>query len=88
MKLLFLRMSATERSYTQNFFKVRYIIIQAIRSRKSIKNLQLPMKKYSMSVRLLTVKNNSHEEMRTSHAQLLEKGCQHGDEDSKNKILS
>ena len=26
--------------------------------------------------------------MRTSHAQLLEKGFQHGEEDSKNKILS
>ena len=29
--------SATERSYTQNFFKVRYIIIQAILSGKSMK---------------------------------------------------
>ena len=28
------------------------------------------MKKYSMSVRPLTVKNNSHADMRTSHAQL------------------
>ena len=26
--------------------------------------------------------------MTTSHTQLLEKGCQHGEEDSKNKILS
>ena len=33
-------------------------------------------------------KNNSHVEMRSSHAQLLEKGCQHAEEDSKNKILS
>ena len=33
-------------------------------------------------------KNNSHVDMRTSHAQRLEKGCQHGEEDSKNKILS
>ena len=30
------------------FFK-KYIIIQAILSRKSMKNLQLPMKKYSLS---------------------------------------
>ena len=41
-----------------------------------------------MSIRLLTVKNNSHADMKTSYAQLLEKGYQHGDEDSKNKILS
>ena len=53
-----------------------------------MKNLQLPMKKYSVSVRPLTVKNNSHADMRTSYAQLLEKGFQHGEEDSKNKILS
>ena len=33
-------------------------------------------------------KNNSHAEMRTSHPQLLEKGCHHGEEDSKNIILS
>ena len=46
------------------------------------------MKKYSVSIRLLTVKNNSHADMSTSHAQLLEKGFQHGEEDSKNKILS
>ena len=46
------------------------------------------MKKYSMSVRPLTVKNNSHADMRTSHAQLLGKSCQHGEDDSKNKILS
>ena len=32
-----LRMSTTRRSYTQNFFKVQYIIIQAILSRKSMK---------------------------------------------------
>ena len=33
-------------------------------------------------------KYNSHKDMRTSHAQILEKRCQHGEEDSKNKILS
>ena len=81
-------MSATGRSYAQNFFEVEDIIIQAILSRKSMKNLQLPMKEYSMSIRLLTVKNNSHADMRTFHAQLLEKGCQHGEEDSKNRIFS
>ena len=39
-------------------------------------------------MRLFTVKNNSHADMRTAHAQLLEKGYQHGEEDSKNKILA
>ena len=38
--------------------------------------------------RLLTVKNNNHADMRTSHSQLLEKGWRHGEEDSKIKILS
>ena len=41
-----------------------------------------------MSIRLLTVKNNSYMDMRTSHAQRLEKGCQHEEEVSENKILS
>ena len=41
-----------------------------------------------MSINLLKVKYNSHADVSTSHAQRLEKGCQHGDEDSKNKILS
>ena len=31
---LILRMTATGRSYTQNFFKVQYIIIQAVLRRK------------------------------------------------------
>ena len=39
-------------------------------------------------MRLLTVKNNNHADMRTSHIQLLGKGFQYGEEDSKNKILS
>ena len=34
-------MSATGRSYTQNFFKVQYIIIQAILSRKSTKKIMV-----------------------------------------------
>ena len=46
------------------------------------------MKKYSMSVRPVTVKNNSHVDMRTSRTQLSRKSCQHGEDDSKNKILS
>ena len=31
------------------------------------------MKKYSVSIRLLAIKNNSHTDWRTSHAQLSEK---------------
>ena len=52
------------------------------------KNLQLPMKKHFVFIRFLTVKNNSHADMRSSHKQVLEKGFQHGDEESTNKILS
>ena len=52
MKKVVLRVSATGRSYIQHFFKVQYIIIQAILSRKS-------MKKYSLSIKLLIVKNKS-----------------------------
>ena len=46
------------------------------------------MKKYSVSIRLLTVKNNIHTDLRTSHAQFLGKGSQYGEEDSDNIILS
>ena len=83
-----LRMSATGRSYTQNFFEVQYIIIQAILSRKSTKTFAVTDEKYSVSITLLTIKDDSHADMRISHAQRLEKGCQHREEDSKNKILS
>ena len=81
-------MSATGRSYTQNFFQVQHIIIQAILGQKSMKKFAVTNKKYSVSIKLLTVKNNSFPDMRTSDAQLLEKGVQHGEEDSRNKILS
>ena len=81
-------MSARGRSYTQIFFKIQCTTIQAILSRKSMKKIPLPMKKYSVSVRLLTVKNNSHTNLRTSDAQLSEKGCQYREEDYENKILS
>ena len=73
-------MSATERFYTQIFFKVHHAIIQAILSRESMKKLQLPIKKSSVSVRLLTVKYNSHTDFRTSRAQFRK-------EESGNKIL-
>ena len=54
-------------------------------SRKSMKKFAVTDEKYSVSIRLPTVKNNSHADM---HTQLLEKGFQHGEEDSKSKILS
>ena len=44
--------------------------------------------KYSMSIRLLTVKDDIHMDSRTSHAQFLGKGSQYREEDSENKILS
>ena len=44
------------------------------------------MKKFAVTDE--KVKTNSHADMRTSHAQLLGKGCQHEEEDSKTKIFS
>ena len=41
-----------------------------------------------MSVRLLTIKNNNHTDLRTFYTQLSDKGCQYIDEDYKNKTLS
>ena len=82
-------MSATGRSYTQKFLKVQYIIIQAILSRNMMKKFTFMDEnfKYSVSIRLLTVKI-SHTDLRTSRVQLSEKGCQYREEDSENKILS
>ena len=54
------RVSATGRSCTKNFFKVQYIIIQAVLGRKSMKKFAATDEKYSVSARLLTVKYNSH----------------------------
>ena len=53
-----------------------------------MKNFTVTDEKYSLSIRLLSIKNNSHTDLRTSHAQLLEKGCQYKEEDYENKILS
>ena len=39
-----------------------------------------------MSIRLLTVKDNIHTDLRASHAQFLEKGRQYREEDSENKF--
>ena len=75
------------RSYTQNSLNVQYIIIQGILGRKSMKKCAVTDEKCSVYVRLLTLKDNSYADMRTSHAQLLEKGCQHGDKGSNNKTF-
>ena len=59
-------------------FKVQYIIIQAILSRKSMKKFTVSFEKNIPC--LLTVKNNSHTDLRISHAQRLEKGYQYREE--------
>ena len=58
--------------------KLRVIVI--------IYNLRMNTTGRSYTQNFLAVKN-SHADMRTSHAQLLGKGFEHGEEDSKNKIL-
>ena len=87
-----LRMSATGRSYTQNFFKVQYIIIQAILGRKSMKKFIVTNEKiFCVYKRLLMLKDNIHtdlSQLRTSHAQFLGKDSHYREEDSGNKILS
>ena len=55
-------------------------------SRKSMKKIIATDEKYSVSIRLLTVKDNIHTDLRTSHAQFLRKGSQYREEDSENKI--
>ena len=72
--------------YTE-FFEVQYIIIEAILSRKLMKKITVTDEKYSVSIRLLTVKDNSHTDLRTSHAQVLGKSNQYREEDSENKIV-
>ena len=76
-----IKMTATGR-YPLNFFKVKYIIIQAILNRKSMKNIIVndmalfsPVndEKNSVFIRLLTVKDNSGRNLRTSQPQLPEK---------------
>ena len=81
-------MSATGRSYLQNFSKFQYIIIRAILSRKLMKKFTVTDEKYAVSIRLLTIKDTSGTNMRTSHQRLSGKGCQSGEEDSARKILS
>ena len=81
-------MSATGRSYTHNLFKVQFLIIQAILSRKSMKRFAVTDEKIFHVCKAFDLKSNSHADMRTFHAQLFKKGCQHGEDDSNNNILS
>ena len=80
-------MSATGRFYTEFFQSSVYYYSSYTQSKIDEKKFAVTFEKYSVSIRLLTVKNNSHADMRTSHVQLLEKGFQHGEEDSRNIIL-
>ena len=62
-------MSGTGRFYTQNFFKVQKIIIHAILSRKSMKKFAVTDENIFHVYKAFDRKNNSHADMRTSHAQ-------------------
>ena len=46
------------------------------------------MKKYSLSIRLLTVKDDIRTDLRTSHAQFLGKCSQYREEDFENNFFS
>ena len=76
-------MSVTDRSYTHNFFKVKYIIIQTILSRKSIKKFAVTHEKIFHVYKAFDHKSNCHAHMRAFDAQLLERGFQHGEEGKK-----
>ena len=53
----YLRMSETGRSYTQNFLKVQYVVIQAILRRKSMKKFIVTDEKYSDEYSDISMKN-------------------------------
>ena len=55
-----LRMFATGRSYTQIFFKVQYIIIQAILSQKWMKKFTVTDEKIFCDYKAFDCKNTSH----------------------------
>ena len=80
-----LRMSATGKSYTQNLLKVQYIIIQAILGGKLMTKFTVTDEKVFHVCKAFDRKNDSHTDLRTSHAQLLEKGRQYREEDPRNK---
>ena len=70
-------MSATGRSYTQNFWKVQHIIVHAILSQKLMKNFTVTDEKIFRLYKAFDRKNNSHADLRSSHAQFLGKDCQY-----------
>ena len=73
--------------HTDFFLKFSILLFKLYLGENRWKNLQLPMKKYSVSIRLLTITNNSHTDLRTSHAQISGKGCQYKEEDYENKVF-
>ena len=86
--VLDLRMSATGRSYSQNLLKVQYIIIhQAILGGKLMTKFVVADEKVFHVCKAFDRKNDSRTDLRTCHAQLLEKGCQYREEDSRNKKI-
>ena len=59
-------------SYTQNSFKVQYIITQAILSRKLMEKIAVTDEKIFHVYNAFDPKNNGDADMRISHAQLSE----------------
>ena len=78
----------TGRFYTHNFFEVQYIIFQAILGPRLTKKFTVTDEKIFHVYKSLNHKNNSHADLRTFHAQFLEKDCEYKEEDAENKILS
>ena len=64
-------MSATGRSCTQIFLKVQYIISQAILNRKLMKKFTVKTEQIFCVYKASDRKNDSHTDLRTSHAELL-----------------
>ena len=64
------------------------IIIQAVLGRKLMKKFSVIGENIFCFYKAFDRKNDSHTDLRTSQAQLSEKGCQYREEDSENKILS
>ena len=80
-----LRMSSTGR---QNFWNVQHIIIHATFGQKLMKKFTVTNEKIFRVHKAFDHKNNSHADLRASHAQFSGKDCQYREEDSENKILS
>ena len=85
---LIIRISQTEKSYSQNFLKFIKIIIQATLSQKLMeKNCGYRFLKIRIS-RLLIVRDTSGTNLRNSFPQLRKKSNQCTERDYKNIILS